>query len=281
LETQRDGAFYWDNVNHAFKQSSDDINETNISNEVLVEKKDFSNFLESFSAQDLKQSWSTDILTAELFFIWNAARYLKKDSLSSAFPNFLNFHFQSISLIESEFGFDSEEFNTAVILLDRVLDNILNDNFYSYELLFLPAIHHEETKKQLSLIGKLFPNLNLKNYPQIFLDHRTNDNGNQKSKICNKLREVLQGSSTLVFCLFSQSEASSHQKRDYFENTDTPTPEITPQQFFGPVEALHMYLWIFLFLIVVLLYTVYMLVGIEVDAGLSATSSYVQKNPRK
>jgi hypothetical protein len=51
--------------------------------------------------------------------------------------------------------------------------------------------------------------------------------------------------------------------------------------FFGPVEAFHLYVWFFIFLVVVLIYSVYLLVGIEVDQGVSSTSAYVQKDSRR
>ena len=51
----------------------------------------------------------------------------------------------------------------------------------------------------------------------------------------------------------------------------------TVASFFEPVQALHLYVWFFIFLIVVLGYAVSLLVSIEVDQGTVATSAYVQK----
>jgi len=288
LETRRDGSYYWDNIAHAFKQAVDEEEEQSQSNNVLlVEKKDFSSFLSRFGAQDVKESWSTDMLTAELYFVWNAANRLRTEYVNNN-PHFLNFHFQSISSIASEFGPQSNEFKKAVKLVDDVLFSILNDNYYSYELLFLPSIHHEETKQQLKILADYYPELNVKNYPQLYLDQKNIDGG-KKSKICDGLRTLIQNPTNLVFCLFSYSEARARGKRDFAQDTKAPTgapttlypANVTTEEFFSPVVTLHLFLWIFIFLFLFIVYTVYLLVGIEVDAGLSTTSSYVQKNNRK
>jgi len=278
FKTSRDGSYYWDNVNQGFKQSSDHIESIS---ELCVGKIQFSEFFEQFSVpESFKKSWSTNILIAELLFVSNAAHYLKKQTTKS--PNFLNFHFHSINLVGTEFGTRSSEFQSAITLIDTVLHHILSDNSYQYQLLFLPSLHNEETEGQIDLLGRSFPQLNLKHYPQIFLDRIRS--GEEKRKICQRIRELIQSPTTSVHCMFTQAEVNSRREKrtteslNYFANDDN---NITVGVFFAPVQAFHLYFWFFLFLVGVTIYSIYMLLGIEVDQSLSATSAYVQKNPRK
>jgi len=180
-------------------------------------------------------------------------------------------------MIVSEFGINSMEFVTSIKLLDEVLNDIIPiNNDYSYQLLLLPPLKNEETIIQSALISRFFPQLSLKNYPHIYLD---NVYGEEKSQVCNRIRELVQSPTTSVFCMFSASEVTSRFKRSIDEFT--PMQNDTIQDFFQPVFSLHLYLWFFLFLTGAMIYSVYLLVGIESDQGINATSSYVQKTIRK
>jgi len=212
----------------------------------------------------------------ELLFVYTAAKKLHTDG---AHPSFLNFHFHAFDLIVNEYGANSEEMRGAIEFVDEVLAAIIALNkHYSYELLFLPSLQPPAVKAQVDLIGRNFPALNLKTWPQIRLDKvRTAD---EKARICARVRELIQGPATKVYCLFSQEEAQqTRAKRS--ESSFASSNTTTLAEFFGPVEAFHLYVWFFLFLVVVLGYSIYMLVGIEVDQGISSTSAYVQKDSRR
>lgn len=266
LSSKKDGAYYWDNVKHSFKQAT----EVSGIPSVLIGDIQVSAFVKAFNAQSLftKESWSLSMLRSELAFVWHAAAYLK--DLDGT--QFLNFHFQSIDMVRQEFGIASKEVEEAVSVMDSVLATIISGKV-SYEMLYLPSLNNEESKSQVSLLSGVFPGLNLKTFPQIYLDSAS-ENG-EKSRMCNRIRELLQSSTTKVFCMFTQSEANSRLKRS--EDANLATSDYTVTSFFEPVQAFHLYFWFFLFLIVVLGYSVYLLVGIEVDQGTVATSAYVQK----
>jgi len=274
FETKKNGAYYWDNVKHSFKQVSDEVEGAS---ELLVGQKDMHAFLKRFNRENFDgTSWPRQILIAELLFVYSAAQKLSKEP---AHPHFLNFHFHAFDLIATEYGEDSAEMRDAVLFVDEVLTAVMAKSAdFSYALLFLPSLHQPGSKAQIDLVARHFPALNLKSWPQIRLGDRMS--GNEKARTCTRIRQLIQTAKTKVYCLFSQEESRHvHHKRSEASLGTSNTTSLAA--FFGPVEAFHLYVWFFLFLVVVLAYSVYMLVGIEVDQGISSTSAYVQKDSRR
>jgi len=272
------GSYHWDSETQSYQQTLDTRNP----NKFLVEKSDFDSFFDHFSVAPELRTQPFHQLAAELLFVWNAANILEN---SKNTQHYLSFHFDAIDQILRHFGANSNEIISAIKLVDQVLYSIVSRTQSSYEILYLPSVVNAHTQSIISLLTREF---DFSSQEVKYLPHLYVNGLDEKYRICNRLRELIQTNSTLVFCMYSDHDNNVARKRgiaevdsEYDGVTDPPTPINKTNGYFEPVINFHLYFWFYLFLVIVMGCGIWILCSIESDKALIATSNYVSKAPRK
>jgi len=85
--------------------------------------------------------------------------------------------------------------------------------------MYLPSLLNRHVKSTLFLLEKEFKlsNGNSQQYPHLYLP---NLDGNEKMRICQKLRSYIQTGSTLVFCMYSERDTQQKNQQTEFKKEE-------------------------------------------------------------